>query len=175
MNDIMDENVIVEEYKFNKPPIQKIYFLIDNSIRDCHNKYFHTFDHVCEYDFNFTNISNNETVNFTISDECIGIDELNQKLAIACGNGFMFDQISTFKIKTYSNLSQINIHYYLNLRIPIMHRQFFRKLSQNPEYNQTHCNDRRNPFHFACRKWYSHNNPQKHCSILTLIRIQDVI
>ena len=41
-----------------------------------------------------------------------------------------------------------------------MHRQFFRKLSENPEYIQTHCNTLNNPFHFACRKWYSYNNPQ---------------
>ena len=58
------------------------------------------------------------------------------------------------------NVIQINIYYYLKLRIPIMHSQFFRKLSQNRDYIQTHCNDRRNPFHFACRQWYSYNNPQ---------------
>ena len=30
---------------------------------------------------------------------------------------------------------------------------------QNRDYIQTHCNDRRNTFHFACRQWYSYNNP----------------
>ena len=25
---------------------------------------------------------------------------------------------------------------------------------------KTHCNNRRNTFHFACRQWYSCNNPQ---------------
>ena len=39
------------------------------------------------------------------------------------------------------------------------HRLFFRKLSQNPEYIQTHCNDLNYLFHFACRKWYL-GNPQ---------------
>ena len=24
---------------------------------------------------------------------------------------------------------------------------------------QTHCNDRRNTFYFACLQWYSYNNP----------------
>ena len=68
---------------------------------------------------------------------------------------------STFlKIETYSNLSHINIHYYLKLRIPIMHRHFFIKTSQNPDYIQAHCNDLNNPLHFACRQWYSYNNPQ---------------
>ena len=35
----------------------------------------------------------------------------------------------------------------------------FHKISQNRDYIQTHCNDRRNPFQFACRQWYSYNNP----------------
>ena len=32
-------------------------------------------------------------------------------------------------------------------------------LFHNRDYVQTHCNDRRNTFHFACRQWYSYNNP----------------
>ena len=56
--------------------------------------------------------------------------------------------------------SYINIHYYLKFQIPIMHRQFFGKLAQNRDYIQTHCDDRRNAFHFACRQWYSDNIPQ---------------
>ena len=67
---------------------------------------------------------------------------------------------NNFKINIYSNLSNINIYYYLKLRIPIMHRQFFKIIPENPEYVQTHCNDRRNPFHFACRKRYSYNKQQ---------------
>ena len=35
-----------------------------------------------------------------------------------------------------------------------MHRHFFEILSQNRDYVQTQCNNRNNPFHFACRKWY---------------------
>ena len=31
-----------------------------------------------------------------------------------------------------------------------MHRQFFTILSRNCDYIQTDCNNRRNPFHFAC-------------------------
>ena len=53
-----------------------------------------------------------------------------------------------------------------------MHRQFFRKLAQNRQYIQTFCNDGGNPFHFACRQWYSYNKPQKRYSILTLIQIR---
>ena len=35
-----------------------------------------------------------------------------------------------------------------------------RIISQSLEYVQSHCNDRRNLLHFACRKWYLYNNPQ---------------
>ena len=86
--------------------------------------------------------------------------ELNQKLAIARGNGFLFNQINKLTIKIYCNLSNINLNYHLKLASPHLHRQFFRKLSRNRDYIQTHCNDRRNSFHFACRQWCLYNNPQ---------------
>ena len=60
-------------------------------------------------------------------------------------------------IKFYKNLSNIIIQRYLKHRIPILHRQFFKRLSQNPDYVQTHCNDLNNPFRFACRKLYLYN------------------
>ena len=72
----------------------------------------------------------------------------------------MFIQINKFKLKIHSNLSSKNIHYYLKLRVAMGHRLFFRRISQNKEFIQTFCNDRRNPFHYACRQWYSYNNPQ---------------
>ena len=115
--------------------------------------------HLCEYDLNFTNITNNEPVNFTISDKSIGLYELNKKLTVARQNGYIFNQINYFKIKIYSNLSHINIRYHVRLGASPLHRQFFMKISKNRDYIQTHCNDRRNPFHFACRQWYSYNNP----------------
>ena len=31
---------------------------------------------------------------------------------------------------------------------------------ENRDYIQTHCNDYRITFHFACRQWYPYNNPQ---------------
>ena len=162
MNEVMNANqltVVVKEYEFDNAPIQKIDSLIDDSIRDCHHKYFHTFDHICEYDLNFTNITNNEIVNFTISDKSLNLYELNKKLTIARERGFSFNQINKLTIKIYSNLSNINIQYHLRLGASPLHRQFFKKISHNRDYIQTHCNDRRNPFHFACRQWYSYNNP----------------
>ena len=79
----MNENVIVKVYEFNNSLIQKIASLIDNSLRDCHNKYFHTFDYICEYDIQLTNIGNNQMINLTISDKSMASYELNKKLTIA--------------------------------------------------------------------------------------------
>ena len=42
----MNENVIVKAYEFDKPLIQKIDSIIDDCIRDCHNKCFDLFDHI---------------------------------------------------------------------------------------------------------------------------------
>ena len=162
MNGIMNENqlTIVEEFQFDNPLITEIDFLIENSIKDCHHKYFHTFVHICDYDLNITNNTNNETVNFTNSDKSMGLYEINKKLTIARGNGYIFNRINKRTKKIYSNLSNINIHYHLKLGAPPLHRQFFRKISQNQEYIQTYCNNRRNSFHLACRQWYSYNNPR---------------
>ena len=46
----------------------------------------------------------------------------------------------------------MNVCYYLKFQIPIMHRPFFRKTSQNGEYIKTHCNGLYDPFQSACRK-----------------------
>ena len=42
-----------------------------------------------------------------------------------------------------------------------MHRQFFKTMSQNPDFVQNYCNDLNNPFHFACHKLYLNKNPQR--------------
>ena len=89
----------------------------------------------------------------------MGMYELNKKLTIAPENGFIFNHINKLTIKILSNLSHINIHYHLRLGASPLHRQFLKKLAQNRDYIQTHCNNRRNTFHFACRQWYLYNNP----------------
>ena len=161
MDGIMNNNqlTIVKEYKIDNPLIQNINSIISECYRDCHNKYFHTFDYICEYNLNFTKITNNEIVNFTISDKNMGVYELNLKLTIARERGFIFNQINKLTIKIYSNLKNINIHYHLKIGSPLLHKYFFLNLLKNRDYIQTHCNDHRNPFHFACRQWYYYNNP----------------
>ena len=87
----------------------------------------------------------------TISDESMKLFELNRKLRLARQRGFRFLHIKKLTLKISSHLRYISISYYLKHRIPIKHRQFFKILSRNRDYVQTHCNDRNNLFHFACQ------------------------
>ena len=63
------------------------------------------------------------------------------------------NQTNKLTIKVYSNLPFINIYYFLKLQIPIMLHQFFKIISQNPDYVKSHCNDRIIPFRFAICSW----------------------
>ena len=141
----MNENEIrvVKEYKFDNSLITKLDSIIDSCYRDCHKKCFHTFKYVCIFDIKLTNIANNEINNLTIFDENIGLFELNKKLTVARQRGFIFNQINKLTTKIYSNLSHISIRYYLKLHFPMCHRLFLRRISQNHDYIQTFCNDRR--------------------------------
>ena len=169
MNEIIDENklFVVKEYKFGGKDIHEIDYILDDVIKNCRRNYFHTFEYKLFYDNNFTNISNNEEVNLIIIHKSMEFKTefygLNKKIKNARRNGFIFNQVNKLTIKIYSNLSYINIHYHLRLGAPPLHRQFFIKLLKNRDYIRTHCNDINNPFQFACRQWYSYNNP----SILT--------
>ena len=163
---IINENklTVVKEYESYKTDIHEIDYLLDDVIKHCRKNYFHTLEYRLVYDINFTNISNNEEVNLIVTHRSMEFKTdfygLNKKIKNARRNGFILNQINKLTIKIYSNLSNINIHYHLKLGAPPLHRQFFMKLLKNHNYIQTHCNDYRNPFHFACRQWYSYNNPQ---------------
>ena len=43
----------------------------------------------------------------------------------------------------------------------IPNSNFFRVISQNPEYVETHCKNLKNPFRFAYRKWCLGNHPKR--------------
>ena len=161
MNGIINgiELTVVKEYEYYNILIQNIDSIINKCYRDCYYKYFHTFSYECVYDINFRNKTNNEIVTLTFSGRNLGMYEINKKLTLAKQRGFKFKQINKLTIKIYSNLFYINIHYHLGLGASPLHYQFAKNLLKNPDYIETHCNNRRNTFHFACRQWYSYNNP----------------
>ena len=65
LNGILNESNVVKDYDFIKPDFHEIDYLLDDIIKDCRNKFFHTFKDRFVYDFELTNISNNEEINFT--------------------------------------------------------------------------------------------------------------
>ena len=79
----------------------------------------------------------------------MGLFDLNKKLTVARQNGFIFNQINNLTKKIYSNLQSIIICSYLKHRIPMCHRLFFRRISQNKEYIENFCNDSNNLFSFC--------------------------
>ena len=111
MNGILNDNqlTIVKEYEFNNLLIQYIDSIINECYKDCQYKYFHTFEHECEYNLNFTNNTNNKIVTLTVSGKNLGLYEFNKKLTLARGRGYIFNQINKLTNKIYSNLSNINI------------------------------------------------------------------
>ena len=88
MKVILYENGIVRENEFITRLIRKIDSIIDNCIRDSHNKYFHTFDHICVCYIKLTNNGNNEIISSTISGKSMNLYELNEKLTVATQKWF---------------------------------------------------------------------------------------
>ena len=77
----------VKEYTFDKPLIQKIDFLIDKCHRDCHDKYFCTFEYTGIYNSKLTNTSNNEIVILTTTDKRTVLYELKTIWELLDRNG----------------------------------------------------------------------------------------
>ena len=92
MNGILHESGIAKEQEFDKPLIQKIDSVNEKCISHCHNKYFHTFDHLCVYDIKLTKIGNNEIINLTISIKSMNLYDLNEKLTVARERGVIYNE-----------------------------------------------------------------------------------
>ena len=105
----MNGSTVVKGYDFNEPDSHEIDYLLDDIIKDCRKKYFHTFEDTLVYDFNFTKISNNEEVNFTTTHRSLEFKTelygLNKKIKKSRRNVLMFNQLNKLTIKIYSNLS----------------------------------------------------------------------
>ena len=64
---------------------------MDIFIRDCRNRSFHTFDHVCVY-IKPKKIGKDKMVNLTVSGKSLNLYELKKKLKIVRQNSFNFIQ-----------------------------------------------------------------------------------
>ena len=112
---------------------------------------------MCVCDNKFINVTNNKEVNLQVSlgyrEFVTEYDGLNVKIDNIKKIGFIFGQTLKLTMKIFSNLSNVNIEYYLKLRIPILHRKFSKITSKNPQYVKRFCKDRIGPFLFAIREW----------------------
>ena len=68
----------------------------------------------------------------------------------ALKKNYLFIEIEKLTGNTGSNVSNLYISFYLQKPMPLLHTEFLRIISRNPENVQTVCIDRNNPFHFAC-------------------------
>ena len=152
---------VVKKYTFKNPVITRIHSITDECYRDCHNKYFHTFNYVCIYDIKLTNITNNEVINITISVESMNLFDLNKKLTVARQRGYIFNQINKLTLKMYSHLRYISISYYLKFPIPMCHRQFFTVISQNRDHVEKFCMIQKILFILHVRKGKDQSNKLK--------------
>ena len=69
MDGIKNENhlTIVKEYEFDKSDIHEMDCLLDDIIKECRERFFHTLEYRLVYDIQATKFSNIEEVNFTIT------------------------------------------------------------------------------------------------------------
>ena len=86
-----------------------------------------------EYDINVTNKKeNNETYNLSFFNIPLGWFELPRK------KGLKINRIYRLAIKFYAEQSQMTRRYYLQHRIPMSHRLFFRRIAQNRDFIYKH-------------------------------------
>ena len=151
----MNENelYLFKDYNFDDPPCSELDSVLDSCLKDCHNNYFHKLKNECMYDNKFKNIANNGIFNFTVSGKKMDLYDLYNKLKVARERGFIFIHINKLTIKIYSHQRFKNIRYYQKFQMPMCHRLFFKKISQNKESVENFCNDMENPFHFALQVW----------------------
>ena len=64
---------VVKEHEFNKPDTDSVNYILNDTIKDCRNKFFQSFEYRCVYDNKFIYIRNNEEVILSIKLEHMNI------------------------------------------------------------------------------------------------------
>ena len=54
--------IVGKQYEFLAPEIDGVNYLLIDTIEDCRNKYFHSFDYRCVNDIKSTNMESNEEI-----------------------------------------------------------------------------------------------------------------
>ena len=130
-----------EEHDFDNPFCSEMDSVLVTCFKVCHNNYFLKFKHECIYKIKNKTITNNETIDFTVSGKKMNLYDLNNKFKIARERGFIFNHINRVTIKCYSHQRHINISFCLKSPIPMCHSHFFRVISRYRDYVDLFCND----------------------------------
>ena len=151
----MIEYLNVEEYEFVIRSFFETNYLVGCAYENCENRHFHRFVYRCVNGKKLINVTKSKEgilqVSLGYREFVTEYDGLKVKILLIKNIGFIFGQTLKLTMKFYSNLKNIKIDYYLKHRIPIMHRQLLKTITQNPENVKTHCIDRNSSFHFAIR------------------------
>ena len=70
---------IIKEDIFDNPLITEIDSILDGCFNDWQNNYFHKLIYECVFDIQLPNITNNEIIYLTISDESMNLYDLTKK------------------------------------------------------------------------------------------------
>ena len=73
---------------------------------------------------------------------------------------YMFNQLKKITITVWSGLLDINIHYYMSIEIPVMHRISFDRSAHNEQNIGNFCSNLDDIFNRVCLRWFIYNNSQ---------------
>ena len=59
--------IVVKEYEHINPDIDEVIYILNDTSKDCRERYFHSIENRCVYDITYTNITKNEEVILLIS------------------------------------------------------------------------------------------------------------
>ena len=111
-------------------------------------------------DIKFDHRTSGEVFYFTIIIDCklfsSQTERLFQKIDEYRKGGYKFNEIIKLTLKINSSLSFINISHHLKLRVPNLHVEFFRKISEEATKLNTLI-DRRNPLFYSYQQWVLYN------------------
>ena len=107
--------IVVKEYDLIRLKNDEVKSILNDTIENCGNKYFHSFEFRCVYDIKLTNVDYNGKVILTITLENMKVKSqlygLKKKFKTAFKDEFKFSEIVKSTRRIYSSLSNKNIQF----------------------------------------------------------------
>ena len=102
-----------KEYDSSNPKTDEVNYVLNDTIKSCKDKYFHSFEYRCVYDIKFIKTENIEEIFLSITlgymkykSQFYGLSTSTKNARINC---FRFSEIVKLTIKNDSSLSNIKI------------------------------------------------------------------